>query len=78
MYEVRQLGNSLDCFKVDELKQECSCRLWQLSGIPCEHGFSVIYHLHKNPDSYVSAWFKKGKFASAYNLYIFPLLGMSQ
>lgn len=56
----------------------CSCRVWQLSGIPCEHGFAVIYHLHNNPDSYVSEWFKKPRFISGYNHCIFPLQGMSQ
>lgn len=51
MYEVRPLGNSLECFRVDELNRTCTCRQWQLSGIPCEHLFAVVYHLHKNPDS---------------------------
>lgn len=67
-----------DQFKVDKGKKTCSCRVWQLSGIPCEHGFVVIYHLRKNPDLYIDDWYKKSKFECLYDHYIYPLTSMSQ
>lgn len=75
LYEVR---NGYHAFRVDEVKMTCSCRLWQLSGIPCEHGYAVIFHLHKNPDNYVSNYFKKTMFFNAYNHFINPLNGIEQ
>ncbi|GJZ52731.1 hypothetical protein Tco_0607616, partial [Tanacetum coccineum] len=50
-FEVR---NGYEAFKVDEMNMTCSCRQWQLTGIPCAHGCAAIYFLHKDPDKYVS------------------------
>nr|GEW44947.1 hypothetical protein [Tanacetum cinerariifolium] len=52
-FEVR---NGYEAFKVDEMNMTCSCRQWQLTGIPCAHGCVAIYFLHKDPDKYVSDW----------------------
>ncbi|XP_072061968.1 uncharacterized protein [Arachis hypogaea] len=38
-YEV---VNGLDKFAVDLGSHECSCRIWQMSGIPCVHAISCI------------------------------------
>ncbi|GJX51073.1 retrovirus-related pol polyprotein LINE-1 [Tanacetum coccineum] len=55
-FEVRHGSIS---FAVDERSRTCGCRLWQLSGIPCEHAIAVIYYLNINPDNYISEWYKK-------------------
>ncbi|GJW35290.1 transposase, MuDR, plant [Tanacetum coccineum] len=50
-FEVR---NGYEGFKVNERARTCTCRGWQLSGIPCVHGIAAIYFLHKDPKNYVS------------------------
>ncbi|GJS94482.1 multidrug resistance-associated protein 5 [Tanacetum coccineum] len=50
-FEVR---NGYEGFKVNERARTCTCRGWQLSGIPCVHGIAAIYFLHKDPENYVS------------------------
>ncbi|GKC87347.1 transposase, MuDR, plant, partial [Tanacetum coccineum] len=74
-FEVR---NGYEGFKVDERSRTCSCRGWQLSGIPCEHGIAAIYFLHKDPENYVSDWYNKDVFVNAYNHYIEGMNGMDQ
>ncbi|GJZ84690.1 cellulose synthase [Tanacetum coccineum] len=36
-FEVR---NGYEAFKVDERLRTCTCRAWQLTGIPCQHGLN--------------------------------------
>ncbi|GKF02205.1 multidrug resistance-associated protein 5, partial [Tanacetum coccineum] len=74
-FEVR---NDYEGFKVDERSRTCSCRGWQLSGIPCEYGIAAIYFLHKDPENYVSDWYNKDVFVNAYNHYIEGMNGMDQ
>ena len=63
---------------MDERLKTCSCRGWQLTGIPCEHGVAAIYFLHKEPDDFVSDWYKKGLYEAAYSTYIESMNGMDQ
>nr|GFB80206.1 hypothetical protein [Tanacetum cinerariifolium] len=65
-------------FKVDERSRSCSCRGCKLSGIPCEHGISAIYFLHKDLENYVSDWYNNDVFVNAYNHYIEGMNGMDQ
>ncbi|CAL5357054.1 unnamed protein product [Camellia sinensis] len=41
-------------FVVDLEAHTCSCRKWDLSGIPCPHSISAIYFKHENPKDYAS------------------------
>nr|GEX38110.1 transposase, MuDR, plant [Tanacetum cinerariifolium] len=74
-FEVR---NGYERFKVDERSRTCSCRGWQLFGIPCEHGIVAIYFLHKDPKNYVFDWYNKGVFINSYNHYIEGMNEMDQ
>ncbi|GKC63178.1 multidrug resistance-associated protein 5, partial [Tanacetum coccineum] len=40
LFEVR---SGSEGFIVDEGKRTCSCRMWQLSGLPCVHGTKSMY-----------------------------------
>ncbi|GJU22648.1 (R)-mandelonitrile lyase-like protein [Tanacetum coccineum] len=74
-FEVR---NGFEGFKVDKRLRTCTCRAWQLSGIPCQHALAAIYFLHRDPKEYVSNWYKKDMFVAAYNHYIEGMNGMGQ
>ncbi|XP_076932372.1 uncharacterized protein LOC143597878 [Bidens hawaiensis] len=41
MFEVR---DGYEAYSVDLDNRECSCRLWQISGIPCLHSTTAIYY----------------------------------
>ncbi|GJU61135.1 hypothetical protein Tco_1238901 [Tanacetum coccineum] len=74
-FEVRQ-GNT-EAFCVDLEKRECSCRQWQLTGVPCPHSITAMYFINTNPDDYVSESFKVSTYKSIYAFNILPVGGMN-
>ncbi|GKB12826.1 pentatricopeptide repeat-containing protein [Tanacetum coccineum] len=73
-FEVRR---GCDAFKDDEVARTCSCRMWQLSGLPCRHGKACIFKLNKMVEAYVPASFRKDMYFQAYSQYIKPVEGIS-
>ena len=73
-----EVVNGYEGFTVDERLGSCSCRSWQLSGIPCQHGCAAIYFLRKNPEDYISEWYSKARFVTAYTPYLLGMNGMDQ
>lgn len=45
----------------------CSCRVWDLTGIPCIHGVSAIHSCRLNPMDFVSNYFTKEKYLACYS-----------
>ncbi|XP_038981150.1 uncharacterized protein LOC120110401 [Phoenix dactylifera] len=55
-------------------EQRCSCRLWEVSGIPCVHAAAFICSMRgANLENYVSEYFTVAKYKTAYALEIGPL-----
>lgn len=63
-------------FRVDEPKRTCSCRMWQLSGLPCSHAIACIFKLNKFAKEYVPECFKKDRCLLAYSQYMKPVDGI--
>ena len=63
MFETR---NGYEAMVVDLDARKCSCRLWDILGIPCVHSIAVIHFINKDLDDYVSKWFTKDIFKMAY------------
>ncbi|XP_016173415.1 uncharacterized protein LOC107615913 [Arachis ipaensis] len=40
--------------------QTCSCRFWQLSGLPCRRAITAISVMNGRPENYVHAWLTMG------------------
>ena len=71
--EVRDLdGNQ---FEVDMRHRTCSCRKWDLSGIPCAHGCQAILSINAQPEQYVDECFKKSTYLDAYSTLMCPMKG---
>ena len=43
---------------VDIMKRTCTCRGWEMSGIPCEHAAAVILSIGQNVVDFVQDWYK--------------------
>ncbi|KAL0343132.1 UNVERIFIED_CONTAM: hypothetical protein Sangu_1200600 [Sesamum angustifolium] len=56
-------------------EKTCSCRKWQLTGIPCAHAISGIYFMGYKPKDYVHEYYHKSNFLRVYNHLMMPLLG---
>ncbi|GJY05813.1 multidrug resistance-associated protein 5 [Tanacetum coccineum] len=74
IYEVRSRSEG---FTVDEGKRTCSCRMWQLSGLPCVHATKVTFLINRVPESYVPTWFETDMYFVAYHNYVKPVHGMN-
>ena len=71
------MRNGCEAFGVDEQRRTCSCRLWQLSGLPCAHAIAVIFKVNRFVEEYVPTCFRKKCFVDAYHQYLYPVGGMS-
>ncbi|KAL6350228.1 hypothetical protein AAG906_004173 [Vitis piasezkii] len=43
---------------VDIMKRTCTCRGWEMLGIPCEHVAAVILSIGQNVVDFVQDWYK--------------------
>lgn len=65
-------------YVVDTLHETCTCRMFQLEGLPCVHALAAIQDVGENSENYVSSFFKKGSFMKTYRHLINPLSGEEQ
>ncbi|KAK6913601.1 MULE transposase domain [Dillenia turbinata] len=68
-FEVR--GESVDIVDVDHW--DCSCKAWQLTGLPCCHAIAVFECIGKNAYDYCSSYFTVETYRSAYAESIHPV-----
>ena len=74
--EVTALGGSGFRFVVNLVDKTCSCRQWQVYGIPCKHALAFITSLPNEPiENHVDFYFSIEKFRAAYSPCIPALLG---
>ena len=62
-------------FVIDLDTQECSCRKWQLTGIPCCHAISSIYFCLERPEDYIPTYFRREAYITCYEPIINPTNG---
>ncbi|KAK1377200.1 hypothetical protein POM88_033393 [Heracleum sosnowskyi] len=74
--EVKDLeGNQ---FEVDMKNRICSCRKWQLTGMPCIHGCQAILSINAAPESFVDEYFKKTTYLKSYSYLMSPMKGSKE
>ncbi|XP_057532852.1 uncharacterized protein LOC130810736 [Amaranthus tricolor] len=70
-----QVVHYMDVLEVDIENRICTCRKWDLRGIPCCHGVASIFYLHKEVESYVDQCYTKEAYLRAYEGNINPCIG---
>ncbi|XP_058764491.1 uncharacterized protein LOC131637941 [Vicia villosa] len=68
--------NGNDTYCVDLKKETCSCRKWQLTGIPCSHVIACIWNIKKKPEEYVASCYRKSTFMETYSHIVYPTNGL--
>ena len=53
----------------------CSCRRWEITGIPCEHAYGVMLSKGLKAQDYVVHWFQTSTWKRTYAVGIVPLRG---
>lgn len=64
-----------DRFVVDVGLRTCTCRLWNLTGIPCIHGCAALHFLRRDPVDYVHSRFTVDTYYAIYAFGLPPLNG---
>jgi len=72
-YEVQHNDHK---WTVDLEKKTCSCRYWQLSGLPCPHAISCIYYKTNTLDDYIVKCYHVEAFEKTYAHFLQPVEGM--
>ncbi|KAL0421250.1 UNVERIFIED_CONTAM: hypothetical protein Slati_3147900 [Sesamum latifolium] len=78
-YLMRRLQENRDRanlkWNVDLDKRSCSCRKWDLNGIPCKHACSAILCKGDDPIDYVNECYTVAVYKSVYKTAIMPVAG---
>ncbi|KAG8373436.1 hypothetical protein BUALT_Bualt11G0024100 [Buddleja alternifolia] len=74
-YEVKMCDNG-DRFTVNLRTHSCSCRRWDLTGIPCSHAMSAIGCQDIEPYDYVHESYSVSTYLSVYSHAIAPVNGL--
>ncbi|XP_059624678.1 uncharacterized protein LOC132267545 [Cornus florida] len=66
----------VECFGIGETvdleKKTCSCKIWNLTGIPCRHVVACIFLRKDLPESYVDPYYYRETYLKAYSGLIHP------
>ena len=62
-----EVKNGLESFIVDLEEKRCSCRKWDITGIPCCDAISCIFFNRKNSEKYVNACYKRTTYIDCYD-----------
>ncbi|KAL4364016.1 hypothetical protein GQ457_04G008290 [Hibiscus cannabinus] len=76
MYQVSCGPSSQHSVNIQEWT--CSCRKWQLTGIPCIHAISVILSIEDRPEKYVDSCYFVSTQREIYSHLISPVRGEKQ
>ena len=72
---VYEVDNERERHVVDLVNRTCSCRVWDLTGIPCRHGVAVIFVNREKPEDYTHPCYYKNAYVETYKTPIPPMLG---
>ena len=56
-------------------KHLCTCRAWELTGIPCSHSICAMRHARVKPMPQISKWYHKCMYEAAYRHPMQPMPG---
>jgi hypothetical protein len=72
-FEVEE--NQYRRFTVNLEKMSCSCRYWELSGLPCSHAISAIYTVGKELEDFIAPCYRIDVYNQIYDHVLQPLEG---
>lgn len=73
-----QVSGAGEQFVVDLEARTCSCRRWQLNGIPCTHAIPAILGQNEDPKNYLANCYNVHTYQQVYQNHIEPINGLDQ
>ena len=74
-YEVKDKNRR---YTIDIGARTCSCRYWQLSGIPCHHAVTAIYLSSLQLEDFIADCYSVVEYNKIYDHCMLPMEGMGQ
>ncbi|XP_074314199.1 uncharacterized protein LOC141649406 [Silene latifolia] len=76
LYQVKDgNGGGIDELKVNLADRTCTCRKWDVTGVPCCHAIAAIFDIHAEAGDFVHEAYRKTTYLRAYNYPIVPCPG---
>ncbi|RDX85819.1 hypothetical protein CR513_32932, partial [Mucuna pruriens] len=75
LFEVKHLNFFGDKFTINLDSQECSCRKWMLTSIPCCHVTFYMKFMNLDPNEYILAYFQMKTCEVFYQYLFYPING---
>nr|POF21006.1 hypothetical protein CFP56_59200 [Quercus suber] len=72
-----EVKNGLQSFIVDLEKRTCTCRKWDITGIPCCHAISCIFFNREAAEKYTNDCYKVSTYKACYEPIIDPINGQN-
>ncbi|GER36314.1 FAR1-related sequence 1 [Striga asiatica] len=63
---VFEVSRRHEKFVVNLKRHTCTCRIWDISGIPCKHAIAAVDNIGGKHEDFVSEYFKKENFLKTY------------
>lgn len=60
---------------VDLERKTCSCRSWDMTGIPCAHAMSAILYMNQQLEEYLAKWYTSSTYSATYSNLLNPVPG---
>ena len=57
-FAIFGVSNGVSTYAVNLKQKTCACRKWDLTGIPCCHVIACIWFNKKDPEEYVSSYYR--------------------
>ena len=72
---VFEVNEGMDSLIVDLERRTCTCRRWDLTGVPCRHVVAVIYDIYDEPEKFVAECYRRETYIKIYSASISPCTG---
>ncbi|XP_060210677.1 uncharacterized protein LOC132637635 [Lycium barbarum] len=70
-----EVSEGTDKHIVNLATKKCSCRVWDLTGIPCPHAIKALLHSKLDPKKEIHWWYSKEAYILTYHYKLQPVPG---
>src|SRR3954463_9658701 len=74
-FEVKNVENQADMLAVNLKDHICSCRKWELTGLPCVHALECLKSRNFKYEDYIPECFRKSRYIEVYEPVLYPVNG---
>ncbi|XP_057793981.1 uncharacterized protein LOC131010465 [Salvia miltiorrhiza] len=71
-----EIGEFEDKHNVALDRKKCTCRMWELTGVPCCHALAAMFYSKLDPLSVMSIWYHKSSYMKTYEHSVQPVPGV--